>query len=83
MSFQIEKRGQNPIHLEPEFQQLSDSVIIGSATWLRADGRRQERFQVITLRDEKIANMQGCRSRREAERLARRRVRALSDNGQR
>jgi len=41
-----------------------------AAPRLVADGRAQERFQVITLRDGKIADMQGCASRRQAERFA-------------
>lgn len=77
MTLQIRKRGEHRIEVQPEFTQVGDNVIIGSAAWLRADGRRQERFQVLTLRDGKIADMQGCRSRREAERLARQRVRTL------
>lgn len=77
MTFQIRKRGEHRIEVEPEFTQVGDNVIIGSAAWLRADGRRQERFKVITLRDGTIADMQGCRSRREAERVARQRARAL------
>lgn len=32
----------------------------------------RERFLVLTIRDGKIVDMQGCRSRREAERFARR-----------
>jgi hypothetical protein len=37
------------------------------------DGRRQVRYQVLTFRGGKIVDMQGCRSRREAERFASRR----------
>lgn len=45
--------------------------IIGSTAWADADGRRVERFQVLTIRDGKIVDMQGCKSRREAERFTR------------
>jgi hypothetical protein len=62
--------------VQPEFVQVGDDTIIGSTQWLGADGRRQERFQVITLREGKIADMQGCSSRREAERFARRHSRS-------
>ena len=72
MQFQIKKRGGRRIEVEPEFTQVGDAKIIGSTTWLGADGRRQERFQVLTLRDDKIIDMQGCASRRTAERFARR-----------
>lgn len=77
MTFQIRKRGEHRVEVQPEFTQVGDNVIIGSTAWLRADGRRRERFQVITLRDGKIADLQGCRSRREAVRVARLRVHAL------
>ena len=72
MRFQIQKRGGRRLEVQPEFVQVGDDKIIGSTQWLGADGRRQERFQVITLREGKIADMQGCSSRREAERFARR-----------
>ena len=49
---------------------VGDDKIIGSAQWTREDGRREERYQVLTIRDGKIADMQGFRSRREAERFA-------------
>ena len=35
-----------------------------------AEGIPHERYQVLTLRDGKIMDMQGCASRREAERFA-------------
>ena len=68
MRFQIKKRGGRRLEVQPEFMQVGDKII-GSTHWLDADGRRQERFQVITLRGGKIADMQGCSSRREAETL--------------
>jgi len=68
LRFQIQKRGGRRLEVQPEFVQVGDKII-GSTHWLDADGRRQERFQVITLRGGKIADMQGCSSRREAETL--------------
>jgi len=68
LSFQIRKRGPSPIEVPPELVQVGDKVI-GSSRWLGADGRRQERFQVLTIRDGKIVDMQGCATRREAERF--------------
>jgi hypothetical protein len=73
LQHQIRKRGGRRIEVRPEFTPVGDDKIIGSTGWLDADGRRSERFQVLTLRDGKIVDMQGCRSRREAERFARRR----------
>ena len=58
--------------MQPEFTLVGDDRVIGSTRWLDPDGEAHERFQVLTIRDGKIADMQGCRSRREAERFARR-----------
>ena len=74
MAFQIQKRGRQKLEVLPEFDQVSENVIIGSTHWMGVEGRRQERFQVITLRDGMIADLQGCASRREAERQAKRRA---------
>ena len=54
------------------FEALGDDKVMIFNHWLDADGRQQERFLVITHRDGRIVDMQGCRSRREAERFARR-----------
>jgi hypothetical protein len=51
---------------------VGEDRVIGSTRWLNPDGETHERFQVLTIRDGKIADMQGCNSRREAERYARR-----------
>lgn len=70
MQFQIQKRGQRRAEVQTEFEQVGDDKIIGTSSWLNADGRRQERFHVITLRDGNIADMQGFTSRRQARRFA-------------
>jgi hypothetical protein len=72
LTFQIEKRGEHRIEVQPEFVQVGDDKIIGSTQWMGADGMRHERYQVITFRDGKIIDMQGCASQREAKRFARR-----------
>jgi hypothetical protein len=72
MRFQIRKRAENRLQVRPEFTQVGDDTIIGSSEWMGTDGRRQVRYQVLTLLDGKIIDMQGCSSRREAERFARR-----------
>ena len=69
MAFQTQKG----FEVQPEFEQVDDRTIIGSVRWETDDGRRRERFQVVTVRDGKIADLQGCASRREAERFIRRR----------
>lgn len=73
MKHQISKRGENRLQVRPEFKQVAEDKIIGSSEWMGTDGRRQVRYQVLTIREGKIADMQGCGSRREAERFARRR----------
>ena len=73
MTFQIKKRGGRRIDVQPQFTEVGEDKIIGSTQWMGADGRRQERYQVLTLRDGKIVDLQGCTSRREAEHFARHR----------
>jgi hypothetical protein len=72
LQFQIEKRGEERLEVQPELTRVGDDKIISSTAWTGESGRRQERFQVITFRDDKIIDMQGCSSRRQAERVARR-----------
>ena len=60
------------MYVRPDFTQVGDDRIIGSTEWLGADGIRHESYQVLTLRDGQIVDMQGCTSRRQAERFARR-----------
>jgi hypothetical protein len=71
LQLQIEKRGSRRIEVQPEFAQVCDDKIIGSTRWTDAEGRRHERYQVITFRSGKIVDMHGCASRRDAERFAR------------
>lgn len=73
MQFAIRKRGDRKLEIQPTFTRVGEDRIIGSTMWAGENGRRQERFQVLTVRDGKIVDMQGCRTLREAERFARRR----------
>ncbi len=69
----IKKRGsRGSLEVQPEFTQIGDDKIVGSTRWTDDDGTRYERYQVLTLREGKIVDMQGCSSRRDAERFARR-----------
>lgn len=72
MQFQRAKRGARKGRIDPEFVQVGDKII-GSAPWGAPDERYQERFMVLTIRDNKIFDMQGFTSRRDAERFANRR----------
>jgi hypothetical protein len=72
LQFQLQKLGGHSPQAEPQFTQTGNDKIIGSTWWLDHGGRRVERFQVITFRDGTITDLQGCSSRREAERFARR-----------
>ena len=56
--------------MQPEFTQIGDKII-GATQWLEDGGTRIERYQVLTVRDGKIVDMQGCSSLRQAERFAR------------
>ena len=65
----IEKQGTRRI-AQAEFTRAGPDRIIGSALWL--GDQPGERYEVLTIRDGKIVDMQGCGSKREAERFARR-----------
>jgi hypothetical protein len=69
LEFQV-KRGGRPFQMQPELVRVGEDRVIGSALWVGARGRRQERHHVLTIRDGKIIDMQGCRTRLEAERFA-------------
>jgi hypothetical protein len=68
----MQHRGGQPPTVLPEFTQVGDDKVISSTLWRDDQGEDIERFQVITFRDGKIVDVQGCSSRREAERFARR-----------
>jgi hypothetical protein len=72
LTLQIRKRGDRRVEVGLDFTRVGENVIIGSTHWLGEDGRRQERYQVLTIRHGKIVDMQGCATRRHAERFARR-----------
>jgi hypothetical protein len=69
---QIQKRGEEPLDVQPELRQVAEHKFIGSTHWVGAGGGHHERFQVITFRERKITDLQDCRSLREAEHFARR-----------
>jgi hypothetical protein len=73
LSHAIRARRGRGVEGQPEFTLVGDDRVIGSTRWLDPAGETHERFQVLTIRDGKIVDMQGCRSRREAERFARQR----------
>jgi hypothetical protein len=58
--------------VQPEFTIVGDDRIIGSTLWLDEDGEHIERYHVLTIRDGKIVDLQGCETKRQAERFARR-----------
>jgi ketosteroid isomerase-like protein len=72
LQHQIRKRAAAGAHVRPDFTQVGEDTIIGSSEWMGTDGRRHVRYQVLTLRGDKIVDMQGCRSLREAKRFAHR-----------
>jgi hypothetical protein len=44
LTFQIRKRDESRVEVRPEFTRVGDHTIIGSTSWLGADGRRHERY---------------------------------------
>ena len=71
---QIEKRGLQGFEMHPKFAPIGADTIVGSSEWNDAQGRRHERYQVLTIRDGQIADMQVCGSWRQAKRFAKRRL---------
>ena len=74
MQTQIEKHGLHNFEMRPKLTEIGDDKIIGWSQWLDSEGRRHERFHVLTIRDGKIADMQVCGSWRQAKRFARARA---------
>jgi ketosteroid isomerase-like protein len=70
---ELARSGGDALRVLPEFTRVGDDRIIGASEWADPDGTTHRRFQVLTFRDGKIVDLQGCRTRREAERFARRR----------
>jgi hypothetical protein len=62
--------------VQPEFTAVGEDQIIGSTIWL--DDVGGERYHVLRIRNGKIVDMQGCATRRQAERFARRATRRHS-----
>jgi hypothetical protein len=58
--------------MQPAFTKAGEDQLIGSTKWVDADGVRESRSVVLTIRDGKIADMQVCGSMRDAKRFARR-----------
>jgi ketosteroid isomerase-like protein len=57
-----------------QVEQVGDRVVVGGR-WTMLDGSHQRAgrfFQVLTVRDGRIVNIQGCKSRRAATRYAKR-----------
>jgi hypothetical protein len=72
LEFQIEHEPRRRVDIQPELVMFGENKVIGTTRWTDSEGADIERYQVLTLRDGKIVDIQGCRSRHEAERFARR-----------
>ena len=72
MQRQIDKLGSQGFDIRPKFVAVGGGKIIGSSSWRNPDGKREERYMVLTIRDGMIADMQACGSRRQAKRFAKR-----------
>jgi hypothetical protein len=71
LRFQVKKTGGRAPQARPEFVVVGDNRVIGSTIWKDAEGKLHERYQVLTVRDGKIVDMQGFASKRQAGRFAR------------
>ena len=75
MQVQFAKQRGRRAPIAAEFTQIGNKII-GSAPWsapeMAAADRRQERFMVFTVDNDKIVDMQGFISRKDAERFAKR-----------
>ncbi len=72
MKSQIDNRGLHRFEMQPVFTEVGKDTIIGSTQWEDAEGIRETRCIVLTVRDGRIADMQACASMRQAKRFARR-----------
>jgi hypothetical protein len=72
LASRISQRVGRRLRPRTEFRHAGADTIIGTTVLLDDQGRRHERYGVLTLRGGRIVDMQGCRSRRQAERFARR-----------
>ncbi len=72
MAAAIQRSGADAFALRPDFTAIGPDRLIGSAEWANPDGSRERRFYVLTIRDDRIADMQACASWRQAKRFARR-----------
>jgi hypothetical protein len=67
----IEQAGPDRFKIDPTFTRAGDDKLIGSMHGSGAEEIADARFYV-TIRDDKIADMQMCGTRRQAQRFARR-----------
>ena len=72
MQSQIEQLGVGRFGAGPKFTRVADDRLIVPVEWHDAEGRRDRRYQVLTIRDDRIADMQTCGTWRQAKRFARR-----------
>ena len=72
MQHQIDKSDAHGFEIRPKFAEIGEDRILGSAWWFDEGGNRHERHVVLTIRDDRIADMQVCGTLRQAKRFARR-----------
>ena len=68
----IEQAGPDRFKIDPSLERAGDHKLIGSMRRAGVDDISDSRYYVLTIRDDKIADMQVCGSRRQALRFARR-----------
>jgi len=66
----LARRGGAEFVRDLELKRVGEDRVVGSADWLASDGGRQRRYQVLTVRDGKIVDIQGCSTAEEVEEYA-------------
>jgi hypothetical protein len=61
LKFQATKHEGRPPEIRSEHTTVGEDKIIGSTLWVGADGRRQERYHVLTVRDGNIVASRAAR----------------------
>lgn len=73
MQYAIERKATGRFRLPQEYEELDGGMVLAHSEWDVPEGGSESRHIVLTLREGRIADMQGFATRREALRFARRR----------
>jgi hypothetical protein len=68
----IDQPGLQGFELRPKFTEIGEDKLIGSGESFDDQGRREDRYYILTTREGQIADMRACGSWRQAKRFAKR-----------